>query len=271
MPTDTERSLLALLEQHRQETNTPVAAPPSQLPELTPQVLLGAGALLEFEAAQQIQPGTPVTPDGSPHRVRAAQQGEPVVGLAHSMGRRVVEGRDVQTVVTSEPSVQELSQLFMNSEAEAAFQLSGGDHTVAAEDAFSVEFDSEFGGEGTTTPNPAARFQVGRESPPPINFNRAPMSGPSDGVVVATRGSDGSFRQVPHNAPQRPSYGSFRDGAPGSVARSLRDHVTHVEAQRDPMMGPSSRQPTSHRTVAAPNPNRHVYRPTAWERLISDD
>lgn len=86
-----------------------------------------------------------------------------------------------------------LVNLFMDGEARQAAEVLGrvADPTPATPDAISFEGE---GVEGRTTPNERVRFQVGRQDPPPISFNRETFSGPSEGRVVSRRGADGRFR-----------------------------------------------------------------------------
>jgi len=261
MPTPQEQALLDLLPQIRKATDEVVGRVVDPLPALTPEVLLGGAALMEFEAAQRIQPGALVALDNSSRRVREARPGEPVVGVVRESR---VEPHGDARIVAQQLSQVELSSLFMNPEAEAMAQLSGDGHTYASVDSeFSVEYDSEQLLEGTTTPNEATRFQVGRQDPPPMPFTRAPMPGPSDGQVVSQRGADGRFQPIARQSAQRLA----QDG-PGWNRASQR--MTDLRALSGQQEHPTPHVDYSGPPSATPRPVQ-VYRPTAWERIMDDD
>jgi len=94
-----------------------------------------------------------------------------------------------------------LTELFMDSpecqEAASALGIAAlrPGTLVIPSDGMHIEFDgADEYVEGRTTPNDAARFQIGRESPPPTSFSRETFSGPSEGQVVSQRGADGRFQ-----------------------------------------------------------------------------
>ncbi len=159
-------------------------------------------------------------------------------------------------------STENLSDIFMTHEARAQQNLqeqTGID--IFEEDVFHVEFN-EGSLEGTTRPNEAVRFQVGRESPPPLTrMNRRAL--PIDGQVVRTRGEDGRFHAT----------------GPIRVAEAVVDYYDAsgvTEPRRTQRSSLSSRK-VGYRTQGPekasdlPQAPRDCYRPSVLERLSGDD
>jgi hypothetical protein len=211
MPTEQEQELLALLALEKRRNARPqnrTASTLSELPELTPEVLLSVSAQREVQAAQggiQAQALTSVA------RVReTSQQHEPY-----------------------EPDeLPDISSLFMNNEAEAQQALVGGVFTPETPD---ITFDTDELLEGTTVPNEAVRFQVGRQDPPVHSFHREMHA--IDGEVVSQRGQDGQFHTTPRpiRPPQerpRPNeqpQGRFRGRPPQGRSRVPRPEPPPID------------------------------------------
>lgn len=166
----------------------------------------------------------------------------------------------MRAVAASEP---DLGSLFMNREAQLAAEALGVDphaHTYAAEHGaeFSVDFSDLDDLPGRTQPNEGARWQVGRESPPPIGFARSVNHGPSEGQVVSSRRGDGSWSR-PRPAPMpRPNSEVLR-----ATERAAREVVP-----------PRAPAPIQAVREAARAPQEAPYqgpRPTVYDRILGDD
>ena len=184
MPTPYEEELLTMARAQSRtaqpETHTP------KLPDLRPEMLMSAAGQQEFRAAR----GSGALP---PPRFPDSSQARPTprenfnVDLTDD-GSMELSDEDLSPPIfggrqaSQEPSG--LESLFMNREAQEAASMGFG--TSASPTAsFGIEFESELDvSEGRGVPNPRARWQIGRESPPRARFDRTPHAGPSDGVVV---------------------------------------------------------------------------------------
>jgi len=258
MPTQQELELLALLAEERRRNGSnghQVRTASSQLPDLTPDMLLSESARREVEAARQLYGSSlpaqqdflddfQAPPQRGADRPRTAAEyraSHGQVELSENMGDIDLDHEGPAPQISSNDDAL-LSSLFMGREAQDAAAVLSGDYTGAA-GGYDVEFDSDSMLEGRTTPNPSARFQIGRESPPRMPFSGRMASGPSDGVVVSQRGNNGSWqpRETPRpaSAPApRPSNGTalqaVRQAAtrspaspprPALPAKSVYDHI----------------------------------------------
>lgn len=158
MPNQIEQELLALLQK---ATAQEAARKEPALPELKPEMFMSVAAQREVQAAQA-----------------------PVLASIWSTDvtmSRIVPEEDDSMSVERMPS---LSDLLL---AEAQREVS--DFSPVSD--ISEDFDFEFSTgeiEGTTSPNEAARFQIGRQSPPRSPFQSSDVrSGPSEGEVVSRR------------------------------------------------------------------------------------
>lgn len=266
MPTDLERELLALAaaEQQRREARTA-----EQEAEVQP-----LSRLFAYHMARE----APSPPPAGMQRVAAnTPVGEVVVDLPMNdpVAQAIRSGQSMSMSVSHRApnangdafpdiSVEDLSSMFMTGEARAQRDLRGlagyaEFDAIPAEDPFQVEFSSEI--EGSTQPNEAVRFQIGRESPPPVTMmNRRAVS--TDGRVVSTRGEDGRFRPLQ------------------SVGEAIADAYNAREAMADLRQAqstPLSPRPVTPRrqapegTSGLPLASEQCYRPSALERVAGDD
>jgi hypothetical protein len=166
----------------------------------------------------------------------------------------IMEGRHASMSMGAsvEPD-PDLTDLFMGSrEAQDAAQALGwssGDMALR-DDGMHVEFD-DAPIEGTTTPNEAARWQVGRQSPPPTSFSRETFSGPSEGQVVSRRGADGRFQAIrPHDPVRR--HDPVLDGRP--LRQSQGRMVPAPQAQVKQPKAPEPPPPTRYDRLLGPDP-----------------
>ena len=209
MPTDFEKELLAMAAAQRQQPDKVESGP--NLPDLHPDMLLSASARQEFEAAQSLR--------GRPHPHMAVFQPppqRPERELAPRPTRTVQAAAEVdffetgsdgfeltdQDLAPAMRGVQAsegddfLTSLFMNNR-EAQDALNVGVSTSSGGGGFDVAFDMDTG-DRQGLPNESARWRVGRESPPVMPFDRTPpVRGPSDGVVVSSRGQGGTWESRP--------------------------------------------------------------------------
>lgn len=197
------------------ESSPPPASPPTvhvrtasvELPELTPDMLLSASAWREVEAARAMA--------GPQHfRMPAAQQQQPRVlaprpaprvsrdeiEMGEDMGDLDLDALDAPPpqVTTDDASV--LNSLFMGREAQEAQAVLGSGSFEGG--SYGIEFDADSMLEGRTAPNESVRFQIGRQTPPRIPFSARMEGGPSDGVVVSSRGQSGWQQQQQMRAPE---------------------------------------------------------------------
>lgn len=230
-----ELELLALAaEERRRNASTEQPQAPAALPDLTPEMLMSASARREVEAAQ----GWMGRPTGVAQAMTAAYERQPRPMSAREFRASQQQGFDIESSdlgdidLDSEPAAMTpnedamLSSLFMGREAQEAASVLGGGYNGGGRHGFDIEFDSDSMLEGRTAPNESARWQVGRQSPPASNFQATRVSGPSDGVVVSSRGGDGSWQRAassqrpeprpapaaprPASAPQRPAQSPGR-------------------------------------------------------------
>jgi hypothetical protein len=260
MPTKLEEELLALAaaERGRREGSPNLPDP------LGPQLLYTA--TLTAERVQGLDPTISVTVD--PHLpegvVFAVPSNSPLArDLQGGPQGSISMGCTVEAAQRDEISVEELSRLFMGSEARAQMSLRSfmgpildwgqGEDTTAVE-TFDIEFDSNF--EASVTPNEAVRFQVGRESPPSVRMDRNIT--PTDGRVVSRRGIDGRFR------PEVGQVASMGVRPTEVVAGSSSgSDMVSLDPRPDPAPGRVTRpftRPSASQERAA--------RPTALERLV---
>jgi hypothetical protein len=171
MPTPYEQELL---EMSRRANAIDVSTEP-QLPDLDLQALLSPQAVFEVTAAELLN--------------------TPQIDLVRQQGRRMQERIAAQQDATvssqlTAPPLPSLESIFMASAAREigmdqvdalAFAISSITD-VNSDIGFDLAFDTE---EGAAVPNEAARFQVGRESPPYRPFSAQNQS--QDGVVVGQR------------------------------------------------------------------------------------
>jgi hypothetical protein len=234
MPTPHELALLALLDsQRRQAASTQEAVAPV-LPDLTLDMLLSASARREVEAAQMLSgqrmrplPAQPRTaPDRPQARDFRASPEQVEMSLSEDMGDIDLDG-SFQQVTSNDEDV--LNSLFMGREAmeaQSVLEGGGGGYTASGYD---IEFDTDSLIDGRSSPNEAARWQVGREDPPRMPFSgRTAASGPSDGVVVSSRNGNGSWQNRNEGPSARLPDMTFRE--PGSRSEAL---AALREANRD--------------------------------------
>lgn len=259
MPTRQEQELLELLAQQRRR-NAQAMQPEAPLPDLTPEMLTSAAGRQELQAMRQI--ATPIQP-GVADVITEMMREQVAYEQDTNHGRETYPARErevMRAVAASEP---DLGSLFMNREAQLAAEALGVDphaHTYAAEHAteFSVDFSDLDDLPGRTQPNEGARWQVGRESPPPIGFARSVNRGPSEGQVVSSRRDDGSWSR-PRPAPMpRPN---------SEVLRATERAAQAVAAPRPSVPLQAARE-------AARAPQEAPYqgpRPTVYDRILGDD
>lgn len=223
MPTEDERRLLALA---RAQAQNREAA--SELPDLDPGILLSPAGQRELEAAQQL---------ARPRQVEVMAK-----------------------IATGEPNIngdvftEELLQRVMMDGHGEPFEMPSPEE---------IQFDTEGLIEGSTAPNEAARFQIGRESPPRRPFGYPNASG-VDGVVVSQRGSDGRFQasvRVPRDSTMHRALmeGRVSSYSMSSESSAVTESLARVRAER-------TQSETVIRAVDAPRPS-----PTRWERLNGPD
>lgn len=248
MPTPQELELLELLAQEQrrngsqEQTRTKTA---SALPELTPDMLLSAAARREMEAAQMLS-GSRMAREVRTSQAAVRRDASVEMAFSDEMGDLDLDGHvdlSLGPQVTSNDA-DALSSLFMGGEAREAVQaLQGGNYAASGYD---IEFDADSFLEGRTQPNEAARFQVGRQSPPRMPFSAGRVSGPSDGVVVSSRSGRGSWERT-------------AAAQPGSVNRAF-------AAIREQATMPREAPPP--RTAPTPAPRSDVHRPTVYENIL---
>lgn len=192
MPTPQELELLALAAQERQRT-APVPAPPA-LPALETLLQPTPAPTFAARVAQTRQQpemamleglwGTPESREAATPQVAPDPE---MASLEALWGSPEGSSQDV-----APPDEALLSNLFMGREAQEAQAVLGGQVVPGGGNrhGFDIEFDSDWAEDSPVraTPNEAARWRVGRESPPASTFRGGtPVSGPSDGVVVRSR------------------------------------------------------------------------------------
>lgn len=182
---------------------------PSDLPELTPDMLMSASALREVEAARAMSAPQylPPAPMREAQQVRVTTRVAPVqareeIELGEDMGDLDLDNLEGQAPAVTTNDAMVLSSLFMGREAQEAQSVLGGE---AYSSGYDIEFDADSMLEGRTAPNETARFQIGRQTPPRAPFSGRMASGPSDGVVVSSRGQGGSWQAQQGQAPTAPA------------------------------------------------------------------
>lgn len=149
----------------------------TRLPDLSPEMLMSPAAIAEMRAAMGTQTHFPT------HTTLSA----PVPNLE------------------AEPDPS-LETLFMEGLV--------GDQVLAEQDSFFQNFSFE-PDESSGVPNEAARFQIGRESPPASYFDhtsvREAYQRPTDGTVVGQRGRDGRWTAsaAPRSVPRHEAVTRF--------------------------------------------------------------
>lgn len=270
MPTDLERELLALAAKQKQqnEAGLPQQSAP-ELPPLEPGTLLSVTALGELQAARDIRARDQALAQALADPIGVMLPSTRVIDTA-LVGVQVrevpfemsVAQADLEAPSQDGISAATLASLFMNREAQAQADLLGLAHIEdwagPEVDDMPIEFDSEFD-VGTTTPNEAVRFRVGRDTPPrmPFDHGRPPIN--ADGRIVSQRGEDGRFHPVNEalNTGIRPMSREEARTAPVSPVRTY------------PTSAPS---PTANRAQPPPAPpeDRSHY-PTAADLIAGDD
>ncbi len=217
MPTPYEQELL---EMSRKANAVEVPKGP-QLPDLDPNMFLSSAGAFEFQAAQALS--------------------EPRVDLVEQVARQALDHihRAAERTVVASLQASErpsLESLFMASAArETGMDLVDAMSFAVAStaDDFDIAYDADDIDTGARgVPNPAVRFQIGRESPPPSYFSASRQM--TDGQVVATR-SNGRFestvpripygsvavRQAESRAPTPPAAPTPRYEAPAPSALDI--------------------------------------------------
>lgn len=261
MPTPLEEELLAMMraeQQRRQATGSEVEASPmpsldllfasERTAEELRQHLEGARGAAQRDALMVL--ARVMTSPGIPEDVVFAVD-------STSMEANLIRGRVPMSMSTRAPnengdalpdlSIAEISDMLMSREARIQADLAGIDWSEPPPSAaYEIEFDND-DGPGRTEPNEAARWRVGRDSPPSVSMVHRDTV-PTGGRVVSTRGEDGRFR--PSGVPE----------AARTVSLSPRPAFPRSEAQR-----------TGSTLPVAPERQDRSSIPTALERLTGAD
>ena len=229
MPTDLEKELLALAAAERVANTSRLYTAAATTEKLRAAI-----------TAEGLQVPTIISAPGIPENmVVAIQPGldQDFLGRFRNVSMGVASSKSTPPEI----SIEDLSQLFMGVEARAQLGLrnvmgldwgaDSTDETVA----FDIEFDREV--EGSTTPNEAVRFQVGRDSPPSVSMTRDLI--PTGVRVVSTRGDDGRFRPLTASSvapagvqPERSSHTPQRLSNPSPRASGGQDKVRPTALER---------------------------------------
>jgi len=244
MPTPFEQELLAMAARQRQASSPRPTAPLPDLP---------AGLFDSHEvpaaiqrAAQTAPPQVATTPSHAEDAAAWATleaahnsyieeqfEGSSLMGPRNEVPR---PPSTVEAALAGQASVTDLQALWG---VPAEFRASH-DQTVAYED---FELDRDLPGSGA--PNPAVRFQMGREDPPARPFSRQMVQ--TGGEVVSQRTANGQFRAVERPRTPRPQSaqpagrqaGPRPAGAPNATARAM-TAMADIQAPVGAPVGPSS-------------------------------
>lgn len=207
-PTDQELWALLLAERRRNaQSLRTVAHTTPVLPDLLPEMLLSPSALREIEAVQGMRSAASYLPPREAQTVESPvfePQEEPNIWASlapRPEPRQTQAAFDLEeglawTINLDEPEPTpsgDIESLFMASALRETGETSYQPTASSFYDDFTFNSYEDMPIEGTTEPNPAARFQVGRESPPRMAFSRDRVSS-NDGAVVSSRTADGSWR-----------------------------------------------------------------------------
>lgn len=222
MPTKFEKELLALAAAERQRR---AMVEPDDLPDICQMPVYVSQGDLRQNLAPEAQ----------------VLMGEISARLSH-------ETSNANGDVFPNISVAMMSEILMSREARAQAALVGAIQGDQIEDPFQIEYSGEFL-EGSTQPNEAARFRIGRDTPPSVSMVHRDTV-PTDGRVVSRRGDDGRFRSVEGTQP-----------VPAEPAPlSPRPTFSRLRPAREASGLP-----------VAPESQDRSSIPTAWERVAGDD